>query len=349
MKKPSKKGRLHDMHFAGYDFTAGPSGTEIRRETIDPRREGDYGSDPLGDGTFRMVPSGDIVSFEERNRRLKRPGRNGGKIVRAHLDADARDFRAIDRDAADVRRRVKALQRRDHPGSGAGQILFGAVLGAGAMHLSMKEREKAGRASGKSAYEDIALTPEDVVGIIEGQYNPPFLFRVVGPTSLSPSVQVVFALVPKGAPELDAINAQTQAMISISSPEWDRTHSGAAAGPAMSVTAKQFRGTPGFFRTVTGSPGKIIRLILEKVDAAWRTPKTGVGRSAGDDPPRRGDIQRGDIVELPSTIPWKWPHTARVMRIRRGFATLETGMSRYELPVDTLRRAVPTPRPGDKR
>lgn len=33
---------------------------------------GDYGADPLGDGTFRMVPSGDIVSFEERNRRLNR-------------------------------------------------------------------------------------------------------------------------------------------------------------------------------------------------------------------------------------------------------------------------------------
>ena len=31
----------------------------------------DYGADPIGDGTFRMVPSGDIVSFEERNRRLK--------------------------------------------------------------------------------------------------------------------------------------------------------------------------------------------------------------------------------------------------------------------------------------
>jgi len=36
-----------------------------------PLRPGvDYGADPLGDGTFRMVPSGDIVSFEERCRRL---------------------------------------------------------------------------------------------------------------------------------------------------------------------------------------------------------------------------------------------------------------------------------------
>jgi hypothetical protein len=30
----------------------------------------DHGCDPLGDGRFRMVPSGDIVDLEERNRRL---------------------------------------------------------------------------------------------------------------------------------------------------------------------------------------------------------------------------------------------------------------------------------------
>jgi len=34
-------------------------------------RPGDYGADPVGDGTFRMVPSGDVVSFEERCRRLR--------------------------------------------------------------------------------------------------------------------------------------------------------------------------------------------------------------------------------------------------------------------------------------
>jgi hypothetical protein len=31
---------------------------------------GDYGADPIGDGTFRMVPSGDIVDLAERMRRL---------------------------------------------------------------------------------------------------------------------------------------------------------------------------------------------------------------------------------------------------------------------------------------
>ena len=30
----------------------------------------DYGADPIGDGTFKMVPSGDVVDFEERNKRL---------------------------------------------------------------------------------------------------------------------------------------------------------------------------------------------------------------------------------------------------------------------------------------
>jgi hypothetical protein len=32
----------------------------------------DYGADPMGDGTFRMAPSGDIVDFAESNRS---PGR----------------------------------------------------------------------------------------------------------------------------------------------------------------------------------------------------------------------------------------------------------------------------------
>ncbi len=37
---------------------------------IDTKRQGDHGCDPIGDGTYRMVPSGDIVTFEERCRRL---------------------------------------------------------------------------------------------------------------------------------------------------------------------------------------------------------------------------------------------------------------------------------------
>lgn len=32
----------------------------------------DYGADPIGNGMFRMVPSGDIVDCAERKRRLTR-------------------------------------------------------------------------------------------------------------------------------------------------------------------------------------------------------------------------------------------------------------------------------------
>ena len=54
-------------------------GYELDRVTLVPKRDyvdvttpGDYGRDPLGDGTFRMVPSGDIVSYDESCRRLER-------------------------------------------------------------------------------------------------------------------------------------------------------------------------------------------------------------------------------------------------------------------------------------
>lgn len=39
---------------------------------VTPPNAPDYGSDPLGDGQFRMVPSGDIVDRTERDNRLKR-------------------------------------------------------------------------------------------------------------------------------------------------------------------------------------------------------------------------------------------------------------------------------------
>jgi hypothetical protein len=41
-----------------------------RRDVIDTTRPGDYGADPLGNGTFRMVPSGDVVDLAEMRRRL---------------------------------------------------------------------------------------------------------------------------------------------------------------------------------------------------------------------------------------------------------------------------------------
>lgn len=42
------------------------------RPKVNTNTQGDYGADPMGDGTFRMVPSGDIVDYKERNRRLNR-------------------------------------------------------------------------------------------------------------------------------------------------------------------------------------------------------------------------------------------------------------------------------------
>jgi len=52
----------------GYELDT--AGVPIRRPVIRvPGR--DYGSDPMGDGTFRMVPSGDVVDLAERNRRLR--------------------------------------------------------------------------------------------------------------------------------------------------------------------------------------------------------------------------------------------------------------------------------------
>ena len=39
---------------------------------IDVMAPGDYGCDPIGDGTFKMVPSGDIVSHEEMKKRLNK-------------------------------------------------------------------------------------------------------------------------------------------------------------------------------------------------------------------------------------------------------------------------------------
>lgn len=60
------------IHFAGCVIANDEGRLAVDTRRIDTRVSGDYGADPLGDGTFRMVPSGDIVSYEERCRRLKR-------------------------------------------------------------------------------------------------------------------------------------------------------------------------------------------------------------------------------------------------------------------------------------
>lgn len=72
MKEDKRK--LRDMerpNVLGYDLDR-KTLTPIRK-TLPARVPGtDHGCDPIGDGMFRMVPSGDIVSYEERCRRLER-------------------------------------------------------------------------------------------------------------------------------------------------------------------------------------------------------------------------------------------------------------------------------------
>jgi len=99
--------RTIKINFAGYEITANPRGeptTEIRRDYIDVTAPGDYGCDPImpmcprcgeramvtfgvsaeyfecdacdrafvGAVRFRMIPSGDVVDADEKERRLKR-------------------------------------------------------------------------------------------------------------------------------------------------------------------------------------------------------------------------------------------------------------------------------------
>lgn len=52
-----------------------PADTYTHTRTVDTSAPGDYGADPIGDGTFRMVPSGDVVDYEERCRRLAKKER----------------------------------------------------------------------------------------------------------------------------------------------------------------------------------------------------------------------------------------------------------------------------------
>lgn len=69
----------------GYDYTTGEGQKRLMYESAGltytaPKRvnvtaSGDYGCDPIGDGTFRMVPSGDIVDYNERCRRLSEVAR----------------------------------------------------------------------------------------------------------------------------------------------------------------------------------------------------------------------------------------------------------------------------------
>lgn len=55
----------------GYTLDMENHGALVRPAPIDVTKDGDYGADPIGDGKFKMVPSGDIVDREEKERRLR--------------------------------------------------------------------------------------------------------------------------------------------------------------------------------------------------------------------------------------------------------------------------------------
>ncbi len=69
--KPHRAGSSKDYEISGHGFTSNSGNITLHRERIDLTSPGDYGADPMGDGTFRMVPSGDIVDWDERTRRLE--------------------------------------------------------------------------------------------------------------------------------------------------------------------------------------------------------------------------------------------------------------------------------------
>jgi len=49
----------------------GRGNLKVQRETLPAKLPAaDYGCDPIGDGTFRMVPSGDVVDRDECRRRM---------------------------------------------------------------------------------------------------------------------------------------------------------------------------------------------------------------------------------------------------------------------------------------
>lgn len=83
---------------------------------------------------------------------------------------------------------------------------------------------------------------------------------------ISDHVMVTWANVPDTAPELDALNAQKQIMLSIEAPEWeqrrvDRSMIGRI--PVSKVKVHAFRGNSRSFRGKTGTPQQVIMHIVK--------------------------------------------------------------------------------------
>lgn len=70
LKPPSETPHpvMHGVGLSGREAT--PRIKPIKQMTAESKQVKDYGADPMGNGMFRMVPSGDIVTREERDNRL---------------------------------------------------------------------------------------------------------------------------------------------------------------------------------------------------------------------------------------------------------------------------------------
>lgn len=68
MKSPKYLRDMDHPTVLGYELDRATL-TPIKR-LIDVHTNEDHGADPIGDGMFRMVPSGDVVDWKERCRRL---------------------------------------------------------------------------------------------------------------------------------------------------------------------------------------------------------------------------------------------------------------------------------------
>lgn len=82
LRGPSKRKPKGKLTVFEHEIDLDTGNVQRVKQSIDTATPGDYGADPIGDGMFRMVPSGDIVDFEERNRRLNaRKGLRGSSML----------------------------------------------------------------------------------------------------------------------------------------------------------------------------------------------------------------------------------------------------------------------------
>ncbi len=89
-KELSGNPRKRERPTRAFGYELDPKTLTPLRKTVERISGQDYGADPLGADRFRMVPSGDIVDLEERNRRLERGNpTEWPKVYRTKAEAKA--------------------------------------------------------------------------------------------------------------------------------------------------------------------------------------------------------------------------------------------------------------------